>query len=334
MVYPNMSILQTMTKSIVDSVSPVTPDKNKRSSKKVSLEPIDESSSEPKRPSSKQVNEPSGDEKRLSKIMANPLNRDTERQDGEHGGHPPMTWRRFMAIFSLGCLLAAAQIPLYLIGGSIGIPYLNVFNAAYITADIGGQSSSAWIAIAYTLSLAAISPFAGAVSDLMGRRYASLLGALLVVVGMIIVGTAHRINVAIGGMAISGIGAGLAELIGTAGVAELAPTESRGKYVGIIYMLILPFAASSGYGNSTTTVLNLAQIYSATATWRWGAWINVILNGGTFAMLLLFYHPPPRPNTRQLSKLKILAQIDYIGGILSIGGFALFLLGLQWGGYN
>jgi hypothetical protein len=33
--------------------------------------------------------------------------------------HPPMTFKRFMAIFSLGCLLAAAQIPLYLIGASI-----------------------------------------------------------------------------------------------------------------------------------------------------------------------------------------------------------------------
>ena len=33
--------------------------------------------------------------------------------------HPPMTFRRFMAIFSLGCLLAAAQIPIYLIGGAL-----------------------------------------------------------------------------------------------------------------------------------------------------------------------------------------------------------------------
>ena len=85
-------------------------------------------------------------------------------------------------------------------------------------------------------------------SDLMGRRYASLLGALLVVIGMIIVGTAWRIEVVIGGMAIAGVGAGLAEVIGTAGVAELAPVGSRGKYVGTIYMMILPFAASSGYG--------------------------------------------------------------------------------------
>jgi hypothetical protein len=34
--------------------------------------------------------------------------------------HPPMTIKRFMAIFSLGCLLAAAQVPLYLLGGSLG----------------------------------------------------------------------------------------------------------------------------------------------------------------------------------------------------------------------
>ena len=83
----------------------------------------------------------------------------------------------------------------------------------------------------------------------MGRRYVSMLGALLVVIGMIIVGTAHRMDVAIGGMAIAGTGAGLAELIGAAGVAELAPVKSRGKYIGTIFLLILPFAASAAYGS-------------------------------------------------------------------------------------
>jgi len=37
--------------------------------------------------------------------------------------HTPMTWKKFMAIFSLGCLLAAAQIPLYLIGGTLSNPH-------------------------------------------------------------------------------------------------------------------------------------------------------------------------------------------------------------------
>ena len=127
-------------------------------------------------------------------------------------------------------------------------------------ADIGGETSFssfvlinklgfAWLGIANTLALAATAPFAGAVSDLIGRRYVALLGALLIIVGMIIVGTAHRMDVAIGGMSIEGVGAGLAELISLAGVAELAPVKSRGKYTGIIFLLILPFAASAGYGS-------------------------------------------------------------------------------------
>ncbi len=79
---------------------------------------------------------------------------------------------------------------------------------------------------------------------------------------------------------------------------------------------------------------SLAQLYAASSTWRWGAWISVIINGGTLAMLAIFYWPPPRVNSLGLTKMQILGRIDYLGGILSVSGFALFLLGLQWGGYQ
>jgi hypothetical protein len=36
---------------------------------------------------------------------------DVEEAREEVEQHAPMTWRKFMALFSLGCLLAAAQIP-------------------------------------------------------------------------------------------------------------------------------------------------------------------------------------------------------------------------------
>jgi len=49
-------------------------------------------------------------------------------------------------------------------------------------------------------------------------------------------------------------------------------------------------------------------------------------------MLFFFYNPPPRPNSLGLSKRQILARIDFLGGFLSIAGFSLFLIGLQWGG--
>ena len=127
--------------------------------------------------------------------------------------------------------------------------------AEYTVDDIGGSTSYAWLAIANTLALAAVAPFAGYISDLLGRRYVSLLGALLVVVGMIVVGTAQQMPVAIGGMAIAGAGAGLAELIGAAGVAELAPVKHRGFYIGTVFLLILPFSASAAYGTFAKFVI-------------------------------------------------------------------------------
>ena len=71
--------------------------------------PVDEhneSATEEKKP-------PSHDE------LRSPADSDVERAREDVDQHPKMTWRRFMAIFSLGCLLAAAQLPIYLIGGSV-----------------------------------------------------------------------------------------------------------------------------------------------------------------------------------------------------------------------
>jgi len=57
-------------------------------------------------------------------------------------------------------------------------------------------------------------------------------------------------------------------------------------------------------------------------------------SGLNFVLLIIIYHPPPRPNSLGLTKREIISRIDYIGILLSISGIALFLLGLQWGGYN
>jgi len=40
---------------------------------------------------------------------------------------PPMTIKRLMALFSLTCLLDATQIPLFLIGGSLGYSSARLF---------------------------------------------------------------------------------------------------------------------------------------------------------------------------------------------------------------
>lgn len=175
----------------------------------------------------------------------------------------------------------------------------------------------------------------------MGRRYVALIGATLIVIGMIICSTAHTMNIFIGmyfsvyipvsvtdresgGMAIAGAGAGINELTALAATAELAPTRKRGKYVAVLIFTIVPFCPSVLWG----------QLIASHAGWRYcgvlcGVWAAVGL-----VLTAVFYFPPPRVNSQGLSRKEILAQIDWVGGFLSIVGTIIFIAAILWGGYQ
>jgi len=70
------------------------------------------------------------------------------------------------------------------------------------------------------------------------------------------------------------------------------------------------------------------------SNWRYVGIIVCIWNGLGFFITLFFYHPPPRVNSMGKSRMQVLKEIDYVGGLLSVGGLVLFLGGLQWGGYQ
>jgi MFS family permease len=55
-----------------------------------------------------------------------------------------------------------------------------------------------WFVLANLLSLAAVCPFVGALSDLLGRRYVALAGASFIIIGMIVCSTAQNMDVFIG----------------------------------------------------------------------------------------------------------------------------------------
>ena len=84
----------------------------------------------------------------------------------------------------------------------------------YIYSDLGGADRWTWFVsrstldvckqthslkvLAYLLSLAAVCPFVGSLSDLFGRRYVALIGSGLLIVGNIVCGTVHSMNSFIG----------------------------------------------------------------------------------------------------------------------------------------
>lgn len=238
----------------------------------------------------------------------------TYGDDEDHDHEPPMTFRRIMALVSMAFLWTGSQIPVYLFGG---VP-------PYIYRDIGGVDRWIWFALAYLLALAAVCPFVGSISDLVGRRYVALFGSLLLIIAMCVASTAKTMNIFICGMTLAGVGAGICELTSLAVTSELAPTRARGKYVAVLVFTIIPFCPSVLWG----------QLIAAHAGWRYigafaGSWAAV----GFFGVLF-FYFPPPRPNSRGLTKKQIIREIDFVGGLLSVAGMILFLAGLQWGGYQ
>jgi MFS family permease len=89
-----------------------------------------------------------------------------------------------MSLAAMSFLFTGSQIPVYLYGG---VP-------PYIYGDIGGLDRWTWFIIAHLLSLAAICPFVGSLSDLLGRRYVALLGGTLLITGNIICAKAGIMN--------------------------------------------------------------------------------------------------------------------------------------------
>jgi hypothetical protein len=129
----------------------------------------------------------------VSRVPGNPnyYEKDGLRTYGDaedHDHEPPLTIRRLLSLISMAFLWTASQIPVYLFGG---IP-------PYIYGDLGGSDRWIWFILGNLLALAAVCPFVGALSDLIGRRYVAIIGASFIVLGMIVASTAHTMNTFIG----------------------------------------------------------------------------------------------------------------------------------------
>lgn len=106
--------------------------------------------------------------------------------------------------------VSGSQLPLYFVGGML----------SYMVADLGGEAltSSTWIPVCNTLAIASVAPFSGYLTDIFGRRNITLCGAVAIMVGIVITGTAHHFGQAVVGMSIAGAGAGIGELTALGGL--------------------------------------------------------------------------------------------------------------------
>ncbi|KAH0829251.1 putative major facilitator superfamily transporter [Fonsecaea pedrosoi] len=269
-------------------------------------------------------------EEKLSKqasevgTMEQQLETTTKDKDGEHehnvvikgddsDGKLDWSVRAFVAYLSLCFVYTGSQMPLYFCAGG----------TSYIIEDIGGSTTSSWLPVAYTLSAAIPIPFTGYLQDIFGRRPIALASTVLVIVGSIIMGTAHSFGQAVVAMTLCGIGAGIAELSALAGITEVVPIRARGYSVAIMTAIATPLGPYVLY----------CQLLATRATWRWGFWIVCIYQGIALVGVALLYFPSKHSRLVGLRRRDIIRDIDYIGGLLSLAGLTLLLVALQNGGY-
>ncbi|KAK6382759.1 hypothetical protein LTS17_003428 [Exophiala oligosperma] len=223
---------------------------------------------------------------------------------------------RFLGSFAAMWFGLAAGVGLF----SVASPVLSTINQ-----DLGPSDNYAWIAIAYTLSMAVGQAFVGRLSDILGRRYIFIVGAIFALVGAIVVATAHSINTVIGGMVLGGLGAA-SQLSYSFALGELVPMKHRFLAIGILFLAILPM---SGFGPA---IANAAILHTA-AKWRTSFYVVAGVDGVSLALYICFYHPPSLREKQGAKQLvALLKELDYVGAFLFTAAIVLFLMGISWGG--
>lgn len=127
-------------------------------------------------------------------------------QHGKDAEDIPWTVKRMIAIASLCIVYVGSQIILYFTSSAL----------APIQQSLGTTLGN-WMLTANTLGVAAICPFVGYITDLLGRRYVALFGTLLLLISCAVQGTANSLGQAVTAQALGGVGAGMAELVALAG---------------------------------------------------------------------------------------------------------------------
>lgn len=171
----------------------------------------------------------------------------------------PVTPRRLFGRYRLWLVLVGAVTMLagLLFGYDQGIisGALTFISAQFSLSSTLTEVVTSWV----TLGALVGALIAGLLADGIGRKRANLVGGALFMVGAVIQATATATAVLVGGRFVIGVGVGVASVAAPLYAAELAPKETRGRFV-------------SGYQLAITVGILVAYIVddalSSSGNWR------------------------------------------------------------------
>lgn len=161
----------------------------------------------------------------------------------------------------------------------------------------------------------------GKLSDIWSRKVVLFAGLAIFFIGSLAGSLAQNATQLIVFRALTGVGGGGLMTVAQMIVSDVVPLRERGKYQGILGAVV---ALAYGIG----PVIGGALASISHDSWRWIFRLNLPLTVVT-TLAVSFFMPLRKVEGDLMAKVK---AIDFPGVLLALGGTAVLLLGLNWGG--
>lgn len=178
-----------------------------------------------------------------------------------------------------------------------------------------------WYGSAYLLTSTTFQPLFGRLYQSFDIKLIYLIALTIFEIGSLICGVAQNSTTFIVGRAIAGLGLAGGYSGSMIIVNIVAPIHQRPLLTSIM-------GATYGVGGTIGPLIGGA--FTSHATWRWCFYINLIFFPFVGVAILIFLRMPKVHH--ELSVLKRLWLIDWLGSILILGSLICILMVFQWGG--
>ncbi|KAJ5397758.1 hypothetical protein N7509_005871 [Penicillium cosmopolitanum] len=187
--------------------------------------------------------------------------------------------------------------------------------------SLGASDQTSWISGGYFVTSTCFQLLYGKLSDIWSRKIVLFVGLGIFFIGSLAASLAQNVTQLVVFRALTGVGGGGLMTVAQMIVSDVVPLQERGKYQGILGAVV---AIANGIG----PVVGGALASISHDSWRWIFRLNLPLTALT-TLFVLFFMPLRKVEGDWKLKLK---AIDFFGALLALGGTAVLLLGLNWGG--
>ncbi|KAK9457076.1 major facilitator superfamily domain-containing protein [Dipodascopsis uninucleata] len=192
---------------------------------------------------------------------------------------------------------------------------------SHIASDFNQFKLVSWIATAYMISLAAIQPVYGKLSDIFGRKPLLQFCNIVFGIGSVLCGIAPNMTFLIFARLIAGCGGGGLWSLTSIVLTDIVPLRQRGVLQGIGNIV---------YGSGAALGGVVGGLVAQTVGWRWAFIVQ-----GPIILLAIIAVQLNLPALKQDENVDIkskLRRIDFAGSLSLFCTLSLFLLAISIGG--